>query len=77
MVVPDAMKKLMATATLLFALSAIAASCGGDKEGQACTKTDDCSGGTICQPIQGRTQTYCCPTPASSSKETNCQAVAM
>jgi hypothetical protein len=45
-------------------------------EGNACSKNDDCGGNLTCQPIVGRKDSsYCCPTPANSSKEANCQPV--
>jgi hypothetical protein len=65
-----AMKKWISLTALLLA-SALSAC--GNHEGSTCTKTDDCGGGFICQPIQGRDATYCCPAPATSSKEANCQ----
>jgi hypothetical protein len=58
-------------------LSAACAGPLGKGEGEACTKVDDCSSDLTCQPILGskgmsRGQ-FCCPTPPSASKESNCQ----
>ena len=57
--------------------SMVIACSGGDgnsNEGGSCSKADDCGGNLTCQPITGRTGDYCCPTPASSSDQTNCHA---
>jgi hypothetical protein len=69
------MRRIIRGAAVLFLLLAGAAmpACG-NHEGSTCTKTNDCGGGFICQPIQGRADNYCCPTPASSSGEANCHA---
>ena len=46
----------------------------GKGEGDSCSTADDCSSNLTCQPINGRNGDFCCPTPASTSKEGNCQA---
>ena len=58
----------------------VSAACAGPLgkgEGEACTRTDDCSSNLICQPILGNKNVsrgdFCCPAPPSSSKESNCQ----
>jgi hypothetical protein len=45
----------------------------GKGEGDSCSTADDCSSDLTCQYVQGRTGDFCCPTPAISSKEANCQ----
>ncbi len=55
------------------ALSSACAGPMGKGEGDSCTTNDDCSSNLTCQPIYGRSQDYCCPTPPSTSKEQNCQ----
>jgi hypothetical protein len=59
-------------------LVAAAMACGGDdkNEGNACSQQSDCGGNLICQSIEGRTQDFCCPTPANSSPKANCQPAA-
>jgi hypothetical protein len=51
-----------------------AAACAGDdkNEGDSCTQQSDCGGNLICQPISGRNQDFCCPTPSTSSTHANC-----
>jgi hypothetical protein len=57
---------------------AIALGCsgmGGISEGDPCGGTqDNCGSNLTCQPIKGHNGNYCCPTPASASKEDNCHA---
>jgi hypothetical protein len=54
----------------------------GKHQGEGCSSDSDCGGiGTVCQPVQGRSGDFCCPSPlvlpdgTFSSKETNCQPV--
>jgi hypothetical protein len=44
---------------------------GGKGEGDSCSD-DDCSADLTCQPIDGRTSDYCCPTPADQSDKSTC-----
>lgn len=60
---------------MVLATSMAAASCGGGDQGDECSDTEECKKGLICQPIKGRSQDYCCPTPPESSLEDNCHAV--
>ena len=62
-------------AWILIAMAPTFAACGADdsNEGKACSAADDCGGNLTCQPIQGRNQDYCCPTPANESKQSTCQ----
>jgi hypothetical protein len=47
---------------------------GGKSEGDTCGGSrDECGSNLTCQPINGH-GSVCCPTPASASKESNCQA---
>jgi hypothetical protein len=49
---------------------------GGILEGDTCGgSTDQCHNNLTCQPIQGRTGDFCCPTPPQSSTQTNCHAM--
>jgi hypothetical protein len=45
----------------------------GKGEGDTCATADDCSSNLTCQSIAGRSGDFCCPTPADTSKEANCQ----
>lgn len=67
-------RNLMMLMMLTAAMAATA--CGGGEQGDECSDKEDCKGGLICQPIKGRAKNYCCPTPAESSTEDNCHAVA-
>ena len=71
-----AKKALLAWACGIVATVALLACAGpvGKGEGDSCSTADDCSSNLTCQPISGRNADYCCPTPASTSKEGNCQA---
>ncbi|MFI5302571.1 MAG: hypothetical protein ACHREM_31155 [Polyangiales bacterium] len=64
------MKQLLVVGLLV----AAAMACGGiDKnDGNACTQQSDCGSGLVCQPISGRNQDFCCPTPPTSSSQPNC-----
>jgi hypothetical protein len=72
-----AKKALLAWAIGIGAAVALLACAGpvGKGEGDSCSTADDCSSNLTCQPIDGRSGDYCCPTPASTSKESNCQVV--
>ena len=63
-------------AFVVFAVGLMAACAGspGKGEGEACQGADDCAGQLVCQPIQGRTGDFCCPTPSSSSAQSNCHS---
>ena len=51
-----------------------AACAGGTSEGNECASDGDCASNLSCQVILGRGCTeYCCPTPPSTSSESNCQ----
>ena len=54
------------------AVTACVGPAGGVGEGDVCSQ-DDCAQDLTCQPIPGRPQDYCCPTPASMSSKPNCQ----
>jgi hypothetical protein len=45
----------------------------GKGDGDSCSTADDCSSNLTCQAITGRQGEYCCPTPPTASKESNCQ----
>jgi hypothetical protein len=70
-----AKKALLAWACGIGAVVALLACAGpvGKGEGDSCSTNDDCSSNLTCQPVTGH-GVVCCPTPASSSKEGNCQA---
>ena len=62
------------------ALTGLLAGCVAGAEGTECTSNSDCNGLYTCQPIEGRTHHYCCPTlgpeePASEASSPNCQPV--
>jgi hypothetical protein len=59
---------------VLMAVSATVIACSGDahNEGGTCSTANDCGGNLSCQPVDGRQGNFCCPTPADTSKETNC-----
>jgi hypothetical protein len=44
-------------------------------EGDDCSSDTECHSNLTCQPIRGRPHDYCCPTPATASKEDNCHAI--
>ncbi|HEY8040990.1 MAG TPA: hypothetical protein VIF15_14390 [Polyangiaceae bacterium] len=71
------MFRKMAWVVVACGFAAAVAACAGPTgkgEGDSCTGADDCSSNLTCQPISGRQGDFCCPTPASSSKEGNCQS---
>ncbi len=59
---------------VLAVVSAAVIACSGDdkNEGGSCGSNSDCGGNLICQPVQGRKGDFCCPTPPTSSSQTNC-----
>jgi hypothetical protein len=52
-----------------------AASLNNNEGGSCSAANNNCGGDLDCQPIQGRTGEYCCPTPPQSSSAKNCQPV--
>jgi hypothetical protein len=59
-------------------LAAFATACGGKSAGDSCTKDGECGSNLTCQPVQGRSENYCCATPASATKDApNCSPVAI
>jgi hypothetical protein len=52
-----------------------AASLNANEGGSCSASNNDCGGDLDCQPIQGRTGEYCCPTPPQSSSAKNCQPI--
>jgi hypothetical protein len=45
----------------------------GKGQGDSCSSQDDCSADLTCQPVNGRSGDFCCPTPRSQSSNGNCQ----
>lgn len=68
-------RRIVWSVVVASALAACVGPTGGVGEGDPCSG-DDCGSNLTCQPIQGRTQDYCCPAPASMSSKPNCQPAA-
>lgn len=61
------------------ALVACAGPIGGKGEGESCSTEDECGSNLTCQPVDGRSEDYCCPTQgvgAPPPKADNCQPAA-
>jgi hypothetical protein len=44
-------------------------------QGDSCSTDNDCGANLTCQPVHGRDQNFCCPTPAEASDYQNCHPV--
>jgi hypothetical protein len=68
-------KALLAfSCAVVFVASGACAGPLGKGEGDSCTSFEDCSSNLTCQPIGGRQDRYCCPTPSDTSSDANCHA---
>ena len=57
----------------LLGAMAVLIACSGGKEGDPCSNEGDCDSNLTCQPIENRSERFCCPTPPETSHYNNCK----